>query len=89
LTNVQNQKMALWSTENSALITEIIDHPMKRVLVVVFAGGDLEEIKGMEERLTQYGYALGCSEMQIFGRKGWEKALPHFENKSVILTKVI
>ena len=62
---------------------------MKRVLVVVLAGGDLNEIKSMENKLTEYGRVLGCTEMQIFGRKGWERALPHFNSRNIILTKEI
>ena len=86
---VQNGTMVLWSSENAAAITEISDYPLKRVLVVSLAGGDMSEIKGLEDRAAVYGKYLGCSEIHIHGRKGWLKALPEYELEAVTLSKKI
>jgi|TARA_B100000497_G_C7403238_1_gene255252 hypothetical protein len=64
-----------WPTDNSCMVTEIINYPRKKVFHVFLAGGSLNEIKAFHKPATEWAKAQGCSAMTLTGRPGWEKAL--------------
>lgn len=65
----------LWPAENSALVTEIHEFPKERHLHIFIAGGDLEEIKALHDRVVEFAKAAGCVALTLTGRPGWVKAL--------------
>lgn len=60
-------------------ITEIVNYPGKRVLLILFAGGEevdtwLDKI----EYLQNFAHFNDCQAVEIYGREGWaKKLLPH------------
>ena len=72
-----SHEYSLWTTPNAACVLQIVAVPGSdiRTLFVFLSGGDLQEIIASEPLIAQYGKAMGCSCMEISGRKGWERAL--------------
>lgn len=57
-------------------------------LVWIAAGEGLEQgLKLFREHTEPWFREKGCKYIQIFGRKGWKKVLPDYEDRGVILTK--
>lgn len=65
----------LWTTPNSAMVTEFHRYPNKTYLHIFLAGGDLQEIKDNHDRVVGFAQATGCSGLTLTGRPGWIKAL--------------
>ena len=73
---VENVKQGRWyllSLPNSALLIEFLEYPRKRVLYVLAAGGNLEEIIKSESDVISIGKARKCDSIEFRGRLGFEK----------------
>lgn len=93
---VLSGEMLLWvATEDAqsikaAAVTCIEQTEWRRVCCIVACGG-----RGMDNWLPLIGgledYAKGedCRAMRIIGREGWQKALPDYQRKRVILEKAL
>ena len=68
-------KMQLWPAENSALVTEIIEHPARTCLHVAFAGGQFEELAALAPIIKRWAIEKGCDHWTCSGRDGWARAL--------------
>ena len=68
-------RMQLWPGQRSAIVTEIADYPLKRVCVIGFAGGDIEELRTATGLLIPWAKSKGCDQIDVYGRKGWVRAL--------------
>ena len=85
--------MQLWIvTENkeilAALVTQIITYPQKKVLrLISLAGEDFEEIRSFQEMIEGFAIKLGCTALEMWGRKGWKKLLPDWKDTYIVYTK--
>lgn len=79
----------LWPLERSAVVTEILEYPAKRVLRIWLAGGELSELLAFLPAADNYAHECGCSAIEIDGRKGWARVLPGYTEARVVLTKEI
>ena len=73
---VENVKQGRWyllTLPNSALLIEFLEYPRKRVLYVLAAGGNLEEIIKSESDVISIALAKDCSSIEVRGRLGFEK----------------
>ena len=68
-------QMQLWPGQKSALVTELCQYPARTGCLVAFAGGDLEELRGMAPTIKQWAKTKGCDFVAVQGRKGWVRAL--------------
>lgn len=87
---VRARSYHFWPGKNSAAITEVCQYPRKRVFNVFLAGGNLEEIThGMEPDFCSFARFLGCTEIVMAGRFGWEKPLKPlgWHRSAIVLTK--
>jgi len=64
----------LWPGSKSAVITQIVQYPQKKVIHVFLAGGDMDEVKQLEEDLSIWGKYQGCQAVTLVGRPGWRKS---------------
>lgn len=67
--------MAVLAGQHSALVFEIAHLPQFSALNVVFAGGDLDEIREMDPALTAIARGHSCARIYLTGRLGWLRAL--------------
>ena len=85
--------MQLWmATEESdvraVMVTQIITYPQKRVLrIISLAGEDFEEIRSFQEMIEGFAIKLGCTALEMWGRKGWKKLLPDWKDTYIVYTK--
>ena len=73
---VENVKQGRWfllALPNSALLIEFLQYPRKRVLYVLAAGGNLEEILKTENDVISIAKARDCNSIEVRGRLGFEK----------------
>lgn len=89
--SVRCAKMQLWPATKSCLVTEITQYPRKKVLHIFLAGGDLSEIKSMQDDVIRWAKRLDCEALTMTGRIGWSKALKDigWETRLVLMEKVI
>jgi hypothetical protein len=89
---VLNGSMALWLVRDgqikAAVVTEIFKNEWGCAGVIVACGGQnmskwLHLIDGIEDHFR----AEGCTKSRIHGRNGWERKLPDYRRKRVVLEK--
>lgn len=70
---ILTNRYQLWAGEKSAVVTEVIVNPRKKVLHYFLAGGDLDELKLMRPHIEEWGVKQGCTRVTLAGRPGWAK----------------
>ena len=83
LQDICNGKSSLWAvwTEADGVLagftTTIVDYPLTRRLSIPFLGGNgfLEHLDAVDDAVTQYAKAHGCTGIEVIGRRGWQRAL--------------
>ena len=75
ITGVIKGDMQLWHGPKGAAVTLITDFPQKRVLHVLLAGGDMQQIIDFQDSAFTWGKAHGCTQLSLSGRAGWQRAL--------------
>lgn len=65
-----------WQRGQSVVVTEVLGYPRKKVVNMLLAVGDLDDIMSLQDEIATWGRDLGCASMVMSGRKGWNKVLP-------------
>lgn len=81
--DLMEDKKLLWilvdenDTIKVALTTSVEDYPGVRALRVGFAGGEdfLNNLEPMRKAIKEFGASVGCTKLEVLGRKGWERVL--------------
>jgi hypothetical protein len=86
--------MQLWiATEEKnitlAMVTQIISYPQKKVLRVIAISGEkfIEAHSQFNDMVEAFAIRVGCSSMELWGRKGWKKMLPDWKDSYIVFTK--
>lgn len=83
---IEAGRMQFWPGHNCAAITECVSFPRKKMLNITLAGGDMQELIGMIPSFSSFASFLGCSELAVAGRPGWEKVLRGWKKGFVVLS---
>lgn len=86
LAAIEAERAFLLVGERSALVCEIETFPRMKVLHIWLAGGDLEELRSLNDQMDDMARTLGCSRVTISGRKGWERALYDLDYRPMYFT---
>ena len=79
LTGINERKYQLWPGHRSAVVTEVIQYPRLKAVRIWLAGGDLQELMGMERAISAWAKDIGASRIEIGGgRPGWERTLKDY-----------
>ena len=75
---IADGRFVFWAGNHSAVITEFIHYPKKKVLNYFLFGGRTKEavrelVKVMEPRITQWAKRHGCSAVAAASRPGLER----------------
>lgn len=70
---IANCRYQFWPGASSAAITEIVQFPRAKVLIVRMGGGDLNELVEIEKTLCRFARANGCTTIMGEGREGWQR----------------
>lgn len=68
---IEQDRLQFWPGVNSAVVTEIQLYPKLKACNFFLAGGNMEELRGMCQRIEQWSKSIGCTRMLISGRMGW------------------
>ena len=85
--------MQLWiSTDggvmHSAMITQIVIYPQKKVLrIISLAGSDFKKLYYFKDMVESFAIKTGCSSLELWGRKGWKRLLSDWESNYIVYTK--
>jgi hypothetical protein len=71
------EMQCFWS-DNAFVVTQICEYPQKRVLLIPYLAGELDEVMSLQPQVVEHAKASGCSDMMVIARRGWEKVLPKF-----------
>ena len=76
------------STVHGVMVTQLIPYPQKKILrVISLAGDNFEELREFQEMIEAFAVKTGCTALEMWGRKGWKKLLPDWEDTYVVYTK--
>jgi hypothetical protein len=64
-------KMQSFVEGESWAITQIAVFPRAKVLEILVALGDLDELRILHDRVLAYAEEIGASVVQAYGRRGW------------------
>lgn len=84
---IADGRKQLWVNDRAAAVTEIVDYPLGRVLLVLLAGGDMQGVLDLEKDAAEFGRQRGCSKMQIVGRRGFDRALKHWDFSAIVMER--
>jgi hypothetical protein len=84
---VSDGHMKLWARPSAVAATAEEERLGHKILTIVLAGGDLEDLKDIEQDIQSYAVAHGFTEIFINGRKGWERVLKGYKPHMVIMRK--
>lgn len=73
---VKEGRMQAFQQNQSVVVTEVMGFPQKRVLNVVLAVGEMDDVLSLIPEMEEFGRQHGCEKMHMQGRKGWLKVLP-------------
>ena len=77
-----------YSDVKAAMVTQFAIYPQKNILrIVSMAGDDFEEIRGFQDMIEAFAVRMGCSALEMWGRKGWKKLLPDWNDTYIVYTK--
>ena len=68
-------------------VTEVLEFPRKRVLLLRYAAGDMPTILAGQDYLEILARTLNCATIEIYGRRGWERVLPDWTRSRTIMRK--
>ena len=96
MTPLEEGLMQLWvaiEEKNiiAAMVTQIVPYPQKKTLrVIAIAGSDFKGLYArFNDMIEGFAVRVGCSSMELWGRKGWKKLLPDWKDSYIVYTKDI
>ena len=75
----------------AVLVCQVVNYPRKRVLEMMFAGGDsMSEWRDLAvQTMDEYARSLGCSHIACAGRRAWARAWGGYPTGDVIMVREI
>tara|TARA_R100000781_G_C4048762_1_gene116718 strand:+ start:21 stop:557 length:537 start_codon:yes stop_codon:yes gene_type:complete len=91
--HISTGDMQLWVAIESSeilacMVTQIAPYPSKRVLRIISLGGmQMDSWIEFLPDVEHWAMGMGCSSLELWGRKGWLKILKDWECSYHVLTK--
>lgn len=80
--------LAIGDNVEAAAVTEIAETTAGRVLCIVACGGiKRDRWLHFMQQIEEYGRRAGCVLTRIYGRRGWQRALPDYHVSRLVLEK--
>lgn len=73
----------------SAVITEVVQYPQKKICRYFLAGGNNMDnwLEPIQQTIEQFAKHNHCNSVEVAGRKGWSKKLKGYEQKVYLFSK--
>ena len=91
--SLMEERMHLWIALEgkellACMITQFATHPQKRVLRIIFLGGEgMDKWIDHMHMVEDFALINGCTSLEVWGRKAWLRILKDWECKYHIITK--
>lgn len=83
---IERGEAQLWCGARSCVVTEIIEHPRRRVCRIWLAAGCKKElIEQMLVDIRKWARMQTCDKLEVVGRKGWSRVLKDFSQPHTVL----
>lgn len=69
------EDLLLWTGPGFAAITEVVNYPKRRMVIVHLASGDIDALKEADGQLVKFAQIVEADAIKIIGRRGWVRAL--------------
>ena len=66
----------LWENGDGAIVTEVYEHPRRKVVSYWLACGALDAVLALQEDIDGWARGIGCDFATLTGRRGWAPILP-------------
>lgn len=93
---IMDGDMQLWlAIDNNkivmSMVTQFVEYPQKKILrVIAIAGEKFSEVhKKFNDMFESFAITNDCSALELWGRKGWKKMLPEWNDSYIVYTKEI
>lgn len=84
---IEAGELTFWPGKRCAIVLQFVTHPRKRVMNWYLAGGDLNELRDMEQTGTEWAKSNGFDAVVIYGRRGWLRKLDGYQETGTIMEK--
>lgn len=91
---ISSGHMDLWiAIEDSkiimSMVTQVVKYPQKQILRVIAISGERfkETHDNFIDMVESFAIRIGCSALELWGRKGWKKLLPDWKDSYIVYTK--
>ncbi len=83
---IRNGIALLWPGKETAIVTEFVIFPRKKVLHILCIAGKYEEVEEIYKSIENHAREIGIDKITGIGRKGWFKKVKHlgFEKEYMI-----
>jgi hypothetical protein len=71
VSDVMAGKKQMFCLNDSIAVTQISLYPRAKVLEVIVAVGDLDELRQLHDNLLKFAAEVGANVVQAYGRRGW------------------
>lgn len=81
---IKDCTMQLWAIKVTydllaVCVTQIVNYPDKKVLLIMFVGGDkIDLYKHLIHEIARYARAMKCQSIEFYGRHGWKSKMQEF-----------
>ncbi len=89
---VANKEAQAWCIGNPlecVLLTKIENTTERRYGLLWMAAGDLRLVEVANKIVEPWFKSMGCTFIQIVGRRGWKKHMPEYEETSINMVKYL
>ena len=62
-----------WANDDTVVITEVLETPLRKTLHFFLAEGSMPEIRAMLPGILDWARMHGCTHASLVGRKGWSR----------------
>lgn len=76
-----------WPGEKSVIVSKIVDYPRHAAVRFWLAGGDLDELTDMQDRVIEWARQFNVDRAEIIGRRGWLKGLDGYREVATVMEK--
>jgi len=74
---IRNGIALLWPGKETAIVTEFVVFPNKKVLHILCIAGKYEEVEEIYKSIENYAREIGIDKITGSGRKGWLRKVKH------------
>jgi hypothetical protein len=71
ISDVMAGKKQMFALNDSIAVTQISLYPRAKVLEVIVAVGDIDELRELHDNLLRFAVEVGANVVQAHGRRGW------------------